>query len=165
MSVSDQNTMSGTSDICQPGSVIMIAAAVLVPNRRLVISNHNADSIKTILWSTRLRLRLRQCLFNQNRYHIRFTKNTNIQKFRYWYMMNLRHIGRPPLRSDMTAGMGATRRGRACTCSKSINNATFWWRGVSHGGHRCYHHCGILTVAETPEPTWGLDIRTSFPQT
>ena len=59
----------------------------------------------------RLRLRLRQCLFNQNRYryHIRFTKKHQYTIAKYsWYMINLRHVGRPPLRSYLTADMGAT---------------------------------------------------------
>ena len=51
--------------------------------------------------------------------------------------------------------MGATRRRRACTCSKIIHNATFWWRGAHSGGHRRDHHCGILTIGETPETIWG----------
>ena len=47
--------------------------------------------------------------------------------------MNLMHVGRPPLRSYLTAGMGATRRGIACTRSERIHNATFWRWGASHG--------------------------------
>ena len=42
------------------------------------------------------------------------------------YIMNLMHVGRPQLRSYLTAGMGATRRGIACTRSERIHNATFW---------------------------------------
>ena len=75
-----------------------------------------------------------------------------------WYIMNLMHVGRPPLRSYLTAGMGATRRGIACTSSEKIHNATFWRWGVSHGGHHRDHHCSILTIGETPKPIWGPDI-------
>ena len=32
-----------------------------------------------------------------------------------WYIMKHRHVRRPPLRSDLTAVMEATRRGSACT--------------------------------------------------
>ena len=32
-----------------------------------------------------------------------------------WYIMKHRHVRRPPLRSDLTASMEATRRGKACT--------------------------------------------------
>ena len=73
--------------------------------------------------------------------------------------MNLMHVGRPPLRSYLTAGMGATRRGIACTRSERIYNTTFWRWGAFHGGHRRDHHCGILIIGETPEPIWGPDIR------
>ena len=41
------------------------------------------------------------------------------------------HVGRPPLRSYLTAGMGATRRGIACTRSERIHNATFWRWGLA----------------------------------
>ena len=98
---------------------------------------------------------------NRYRYHIRFYKET----YQYtitiysWYIMNLMHVGRPPLRSYLTAGMGAIQRGIACTRSERIHNATFWRWGASHGGHRRDHNCGILTVGETPEPIWGPDIR------
>ena len=67
----------------------------------------------------RLRLRLRQILFNINgyKYHIRFTCIwSKIQIPVYsWYIIKHRHVRRPPLRSDLTAGMEATRRGKACT--------------------------------------------------
>ena len=67
----------------------------------------------------RLRLRLRQILFNINgyKYHIRFTCIwSKIQITVYsWYIIKHRHVRRPPLRSDLTAGMEATRRGKACT--------------------------------------------------
>ena len=56
-----------------------------------------------------------------------------------WYIMNLMHVGRPPLRSYLTAGMGAIRRGRAWTRSEITHNATFWRRSASHGGHRRAH--------------------------
>ena len=62
---------------------------------------------------------LRQILFNINgyKYHIRFTCIwSKIQITVYsWYMIKHRHVRRPPLRSDLTAGMEATRRGKACT--------------------------------------------------
>ena len=76
-----------------------------------------------------------------------------------WYISNLMHVGRPPLRSYLTAGIGATRRGIACTRSERIHNTTFWRWGESHGGHHRDHHRGILTIGETPEPIWGPDIR------
>ena len=56
-----------------------------------------------------------------------------------WYIMILMHYGRPPLGSYLTAGMGATRRGRAWTSSEITHNATFWRRSASHGGHRLDH--------------------------
>ena len=65
----------------------------------------------------RLRLRLRQILFyiNGYKYHIRFTCIwSKIQITVYsWCIIKHRHVRRPPLRSDLTAGMEATRRGKA----------------------------------------------------
>ena len=75
--------------------------------------------------------------------HIRFTKNHQYATTKYsWYIMDLRHVGRRPLRSYLTASMGAAQRGRACTCSERIHhNATLGWRGASHGGHRMDYPC------------------------
>ena len=117
-------------------------------------------SIHAIIRSSRvrLRLRLRQCSFNQNRYryHIMFTKTHQYTITIYsWYKMKLMHVGRPPLRSYLTTGMGATRRERACTRSERIHNAIFWRWGASHGGHRRDDHCSILTIGETPNPFQG----------
>ena len=119
-------------------------------------------SIHAIIRSSRvrLRLRLRQCSFNQNRYryHIMLTKTNQYTITIYsWYIMKLMHGGRPPLRSYLTAGMGATRRGRACTRSERIHNATFWKRvprrpppgpPLQHPYYR-----------RDSEPIWGPDIR------
>ena len=51
-------------------------------------------------------LRLRQCLFYQNRYRYHISQQYTITIY-YWYIMNLMHVGRPPLRSYLIAGMGA----------------------------------------------------------
>ena len=32
-----------------------------------------------------------------------------------WHKNDYKHVGRPPLRSDLTADMEATRKGEACT--------------------------------------------------
>ena len=66
-----------------------------------------------------LRLRLRQNVFNTNRckwpYQV-YTNFTNMQVTIYsWYIMNQRQVGRPPLRSYLTAGTEATRKGRTFT--------------------------------------------------
>ena len=58
--------------------------------------------------------RLIQCLFNK----IETGTISGLQKQKAiytWYMINLIRVGRPPLRSYLIAGMGAIRRGRACT--------------------------------------------------
>ena len=39
-----------------------------------------------------------------------------------WYIMKYRHVRRPPLRLDQTAGMEATRRGRAYTAMLILGN-------------------------------------------
>ena len=65
-------------------------------------------------------------------------------------------LGLNVLRSYLTT---TSRRGRACARRERINNATFWWRGASHGGHHRDHHYDILTMGETPEPILGPDIR------
>ena len=36
--------------------------------------------------------------------------------------MKYRHVRRPPLRSNLTAGMEATRKGRACTAMLGTQN-------------------------------------------
>ena len=84
--------------------------------------SHTIKYILPLLYVTNedmFRLRLRQILFNINgyKYHIRFTCIwSKIQITVYsWYIIKHRHVRRPPLRSDLTAGMEATRRGKACT--------------------------------------------------
>ena len=41
-----------------------------------------------------------------------------------WYIMKHRHVRRPPLRSDLTAGMEATRRGKACTAMFTLKTTS-----------------------------------------
>ena len=64
------------------------------------------------------RLRLRLSLFNKT-----YTSpipdlhkvNEYTKKIYRWYIMNNRQVGRPPLRSYLTAAMEANRKGKACT--------------------------------------------------
>ena len=43
-----------------------------------------------------------------------------------WYIMKHRHVRRPQLRSDLTAGMEATRRGKACTAMFILKTTSCW---------------------------------------
>ena len=55
-----------------------------------------------------------------------YTRFMNIQITIYpWHIMNNRHVGRPLLRSYLTAGIGATRKGKACTAMVKKRNATW----------------------------------------
>ena len=109
----------------------------------------DSDSDSDIVCSTKIDTDTRSGLQKSHQYTIAIYS---------WYIMNLRHVERPPLRSYLTTGMGATRRGRVCTRCERIHIATFRWRGASHGGHHRDHHCGIFTIGETPESLWGPDI-------
>ena len=70
-------------------------------------------------------------------------------------MNNHRHVGRPPLRSYLTAGMEATRKGKACAVVMDAQyNVMFNWWQITNGWLNANEtrdaasvHCGYASFA------------------
>ena len=68
-----------------------------------------------------------------------------------WYIIKYRHVRRPPLRSDQTAGMEATRRGRACTAVLILGNRNVrcsYKRDTKRGKQGYFSFVGTATLSE-----------------
>ena len=106
----------------------------------------------------RLRLRLRQ-VYSTKIYtstisglheFLRNTNNTIVLIYK-----SHRHVGRPPLRSYLTAGMEATRKGKACAVVMDAQyNVMFNWWQITNGWLNANEtrdaasvHCGFASFA------------------